>query len=192
MDIKEIKETIQGLENDLSNIKIVSKNTIIDLINNSNEYDKKAVIDCFCSMLGSIIKITSYDLKSVLSSLDSLPTDNTKITIVTDGETPSLNSTVKEVGVEPVKETTEIENTNTEEPEKELTYKKKKEIFKKRLRKLRARNNISMTELASLMNKPYNLIYSWEVKGCIPKQPALEELAKLFNVPSQYLVGEGE
>lgn len=192
MDIKEIKETIQGLENDLSNIKIVSKNTIIDLINNSNEYDKKAVIDCFCSMLGSIIKITSYDLKSVLNSLDSLPTDNTKITIVTDGETPSLNSTVKEVRVEPVKETTEIENTNTEEPVKELTYSNKREIFKKRLRKLRARNNISIQELATMLNIRYSVVHAWESKGVIPRQNTLEELAKLFNVPSQYLVGEGE
>lgn len=183
MDIKEIKETIQGLENDLSNIKVVSKNTIIDLISNSNKYDKKAVIDCFCSMLGSIIKITSYDLKSVLNSLDSSATK-------TEPRKDTTPDTTSES--EPVKETTESENTNTEEPEKELTYKKKREIFKKRLRKLRARNNISMTELASLMNKPYNLVYSWEVKGCIPKQPALEELAKLFNVPSQYLVGEGE
>lgn len=183
MDIKEIKETIQGLENDLNNIKIVSKNTIIDLINNSNEYDKKAVIDCFCSMLGSIIKITSYDLKSVLNSLDSLvPKTESRKDITPDTTSES----------EPVKETTELENTDTEEPEKELTYKKKKEIFKKRLRKLRARNNTSIQELVTMLNVRYSVVHAWENKGAIPRQNTLEELAKLFNVPSQYLVGEGE
>lgn len=186
MDIKEIKETIQGLENDLNNIKIVSKNTIIDLINNSNEYDKKAVIDCFCSMLGSIIKITSYDLKSVLNSLDSLTLDTEPKKAITYISEP------KKEEKEELQEVPDNIGNTTEEPVKELTYANKREIFKKRLRKLRARNNISIQELATMLNIRYSVVHAWESKGVIPRQNTLEELAKLFNVPSQYLVGEGE
>ena len=183
MDIKEIKETIQSLDNDLSNIKIVSKNTIIDLISNSTEYDKKAVIDCFCSMLGSIIKITSYDLKSVLNSLDSLDLNK---------EPKNAITYIPEPNKEEVQEVPDNTGNTIEEPAKELTYANKREIFKKRLRKLRTRNNTSIQELATMLNIRYSVVHAWESKGVIPRQNTLEELAKLFNVPSQYLVGEGE
>ena len=169
MDVREIKQTVRDLDSDLSGLKNIAKNILALYL--SNQYSKKQIGSYLYELLGSVIKISGYDLKEIYSDL-------------------SEETTIPEIIItksEPMEESVEVQTD--EEPkaaDNRLT------IFASRLKTLRERNKLTTKELADMITVPYNTVYRWETRGSIPRQNTLEELAKLFNVPSQYLVGEGE
>ncbi len=64
-----------------------------------------------------------------------------------------------------------------------------KTIFSKRLRELREDKNLSMQELAVIINVSNAAISNWENEINEPKISYLVALAKYFGVSADYLLG---
>ena len=64
-----------------------------------------------------------------------------------------------------------------------------KTIFSKRLRELREDKNLSMQELAVIINVSNATISNWENEINEPKISYLAALAKYFGVSADYLLG---
>ena len=64
-----------------------------------------------------------------------------------------------------------------------------KTIFSKRLRELREDKNLSMQELAVIINVSNAAISNWENEINEPKISYLAALAKYFGVSADYLLG---
>lgn len=70
------------------------------------------------------------------------------------------------------------------------------DLFAKRLKELRNSKNLTMAQLANELNKlnkdfciQKSRISMWENNGVVPRQEVLFELAKFFNVSTDYLLG---
>ena len=164
MGTTELRQTLIELSNDINILRESSKNIFTAYL--SNQFDKKIISDCLYPMLGAVIKLVGYDLRDCIKELGNNEKPEPQV-CDTPCEQPIVPAAVTNVSVP-------------------------KNIFQERVKTLRAKHKLSLRELASLLNIQYSTVWAWESKGSIPKQATLEELAKLFNVPSQYLVGEGE
>ena len=64
--------------------------------------------------------------------------------------------------------------------------------FPSRLKKLRLKKSMTMTQLAAETNLSYTSIQSWESGGRVPAATAVIILADFFGVTADYLLGRAE
>lgn len=63
------------------------------------------------------------------------------------------------------------------------------EVFKRRIKELRLKKNLSMDELAKQLNVTKSRVNMWENGGTIPRREVLVNLANYFEVTTDYLLG---
>lgn len=63
------------------------------------------------------------------------------------------------------------------------------EIFKKREKELREKNNLTMEQLASKLGITKSRVNMWENTGTVPRQDVLIKLSQLYGVSSDFLLG---
>lgn len=63
------------------------------------------------------------------------------------------------------------------------------EIFSKRLKELRENQHLSMDQLGKVLGVTKSRVNMWENSGTVPRSDVLIELAKYFNVSTDYLLG---
>ncbi len=61
--------------------------------------------------------------------------------------------------------------------------------FAERLKDLRTERNLSLRQLAELINTSYSAIEKWENQSRVPNAEAVVTLAKFFGVSTDYLLG---
>ncbi|MCR4686006.1 MAG: helix-turn-helix domain-containing protein [Lachnospiraceae bacterium] len=66
------------------------------------------------------------------------------------------------------------------------------EYFKKRVKELREKKNMSMEQLAKELNVTKSRVNMWENNGTIPRNDVLLQLAKFFEVSTDYLLGNDD
>lgn len=66
------------------------------------------------------------------------------------------------------------------------------EYFKKRVKELREKRNMSMEQLAKELNVTKSRVNMWENNGTIPRNDVLLQLAKFFEVSTDYLLGNDD
>ena len=64
--------------------------------------------------------------------------------------------------------------------------------FKNSLKELRLKRGWTQEDLAKRLNVSKNAVANWEQGVRVPKLDKLEEIARLFNVDVNYLIGEGK
>lgn len=57
------------------------------------------------------------------------------------------------------------------------------------MRELRKNNNLTQDDIAKMFDVTNNAVYSWEVGKSQPSMEIIVELAKYFNVTTDYLLG---
>lgn len=70
--------------------------------------------------------------------------------------------------------------------------KRLKEIFSVRLTNLLSENNMSQTELASMLGVSESTVGKWLLKKAFPRMSILEKLSVIFNRPKAYFYDEEE
>ena len=70
--------------------------------------------------------------------------------------------------------------------------KRLKEIFSVRLANLLSENNMSQTELASMLGVSESTVGKWLLKMAFPRMNILEKLSVIFNRPKAYFYDEEE
>ena len=65
-------------------------------------------------------------------------------------------------------------------------------IFSRRLKELREKSNLSMEQLAKILNVTKSRINMWENNGTVPRSEVLIKLAKYFGVSTDYLLGNND
>ena len=70
--------------------------------------------------------------------------------------------------------------------------KRLKEIFSVRLANLLSENNMSQTELASMLGVSESTVGKWLLKKAFPRMNILEKLSVIFNRPKAYFYDEEE
>mgnify|MGYP000325173832 CR=1 FL=1 len=70
--------------------------------------------------------------------------------------------------------------------------KRLKEIFSVRLANLLSENNMSQTELASMLGVSESTVGKWLLKKSFPRMSILEKLSVIFNRPKAYFYDEEE
>lgn len=70
--------------------------------------------------------------------------------------------------------------------------KKLKEIFAVRLSNLLSENNMSQTELATMLGVSESTVGKWLLKKAFPRMNILEKLSVIFNHPKAYFYDEEE
>lgn len=70
--------------------------------------------------------------------------------------------------------------------------KRLKEIFSVRLANLLSENNMSQTELASMLGVSESTVGKWLLKKAFPRMSILEKLSVIFNRPKAYFYDEEE
>ena len=70
--------------------------------------------------------------------------------------------------------------------------KRLKEIFSVRLANLLSENNMSQTELASMLGVSESTVGKWLLKKAFPRLNILEKLSVIFNRPKAYFYDEEE
>lgn len=63
------------------------------------------------------------------------------------------------------------------------------EVFRKRVRDLRLKKQVTISALAKALSVTTNRINMWEKNGAIPRCDKLEALSQFFDVPIDYLLG---
>ena len=66
------------------------------------------------------------------------------------------------------------------------------QIFSTRIKELREKRGLSMDQLARQLGITKSRINMWENNGTVPRMNILIELAKLFNVSTDYLLGNDD
>ena len=61
--------------------------------------------------------------------------------------------------------------------------------FSTRIKELREKNGLSMEQLANQLNVTKSRVNMWENNGTVPRMNILIDLAKRFNVTTDYLLG---
>ena len=64
--------------------------------------------------------------------------------------------------------------------------------FQKRIKDLRENANLSMQQLANLMDVTKSRVNMWENNGTVPRMDTLIKLANHFNVTTDYLLGNDD
>ncbi len=64
--------------------------------------------------------------------------------------------------------------------------------FKKRIKDLREKENLSMKQLAELLNVTKSRVNMWENSGTVPRMDTLLKLANHFGVTTDYLLGNDD
>lgn len=70
--------------------------------------------------------------------------------------------------------------------------KRLKEIFSVRLANLLSENNMSQTELASMLGVSESTVGKWLLRKAFPRMNILEKLSVIFNRPKAYFYDEEE
>ena len=70
--------------------------------------------------------------------------------------------------------------------------KRLKQIFSVRLANLLSENNMSQTELASMLGVSESTVGKWLLKKAFPRMNILEKLSVIFNRPKAYFYDEEE
>lgn len=70
--------------------------------------------------------------------------------------------------------------------------KRLKEIFSVRLANLLSENNMSQTELSSMLGVSESTVGKWLLKKAFPRMSILEKLSVIFNRPKAYFYDEEE
>lgn len=63
------------------------------------------------------------------------------------------------------------------------------EIFKKREKELREKNNMTMEQLAEKLGITKSRVNMWENTGTVPRQDVLIKLSQLYGVSADFLLG---
>ena len=66
------------------------------------------------------------------------------------------------------------------------------EIFSTRIRDLRKKSGLSMEQLAKELGITKSRVNMWENNGTVPRMNTLLELAKFFDVSTDYLLGNDD
>ena len=61
-------------------------------------------------------------------------------------------------------------------------------MFSERLKKLRKENKLTQNDIADIFNVSFTTVSSWELDKSRPSYETLVELAKYFNVTTDYLL----
>lgn len=61
-----------------------------------------------------------------------------------------------------------------------------------RIKEIRKRNNLSQSEFAKLFNVHQTAVSQWETGRTVPDFEIFKQMAKVFNVSLDYLIGESE
>lgn len=62
-------------------------------------------------------------------------------------------------------------------------------IFAERVKAMREKQNLTVTQLAAKLGIQKTRISMWETNGTVPRQEMLLKLCNLFNVSADYLLG---
>lgn len=65
-------------------------------------------------------------------------------------------------------------------------------FFSTRVKELREKAGLSMAQLAQELHITKSRVNMWENNGTVPRMDVLVELAKFFNVPTDYLLGNDD
>ena len=66
------------------------------------------------------------------------------------------------------------------------------EYFSTRVKELREKANLSMDQLATQLGVTKSRVNMWENNGTVPRMNVLVDLAKYFNVTTDYLLGNDD
>ena len=66
------------------------------------------------------------------------------------------------------------------------------QFFSTRVKELREKSGLSMDQLAKQLGVTKSRVNMWENNGTIPRMNVLVELAKFFNVTTDYLLGNDD
>ena len=66
------------------------------------------------------------------------------------------------------------------------------QYFSTRIKELREKSGLSMDQLATNLNVTKSRINMWENNGTIPRMNVLIDLARFFNVTTDYLLGNDD
>lgn len=61
--------------------------------------------------------------------------------------------------------------------------------FAERIKAMREKHNLTTTDLAKKLNISKTRVSMWETSGTVPRQDVLFKLCELFDVSSDYLLG---
>ena len=66
------------------------------------------------------------------------------------------------------------------------------QFFSTRVKELREKSGLSMDQLAKKLGVTKSRVNMWENNGTVPRMNVLVELAKFFNVTTDYLLGNDD
>ncbi|MBQ7674646.1 MAG: helix-turn-helix transcriptional regulator [Alphaproteobacteria bacterium] len=66
------------------------------------------------------------------------------------------------------------------------------QVFGRRIKELREKKSLSMEQLANELNVTKSRVNMWENNGTIPRGDVLIQLAKFFDVSTDYLLGKDD